>query len=165
MTRPVRALVGVLSGMLMFVAACGSLEKSMPASSDSKAAISTALDRYQQAKSTGSRLEILATLTADSPQRALLAGSDDDFAVTRSMLNDGQYRQELINRRDYGIAGDTASLMADYSETRSDRTDDRTPLTTVTKDLRVEAKKVDGVWLIHDVLTPQRQMMRDIEGH
>ncbi len=137
----------------------------MPASSDSEVAISMAVDRYQQAKSKGSRQDILATLTADSPQRALLAGSDDDFAVTRSMLNDAQYRQEFINRREYKIADATASLMADYSETRSDRTDDRTPLTTVTNDMLVEAKKVDGVWLIHAVLTPQRQMMRDIEGH
>ncbi|QTI69416.1 hypothetical protein [Gordonia polyisoprenivorans] len=136
----------------------------MSAESDAGRGISAALDRYQQAKSAGSRRDILATLTANSPQRALLAGSDEDFAATRAMLDDAQYREEFINRRDYEIAGDTATLRSDHAVTRSDRTDDRIPSTAVTKDILIEAENVDGAWLIHDVVSPQRQIMREIEG-
>ncbi|AFA75903.1 hypothetical protein GPOL_c49090 [Gordonia polyisoprenivorans VH2] len=81
------------------------------------------------------------------------------------MLDDAQYREEFINRRDYEISGDTATLRSDHAVTRSDRTDDRVPSTAVTKDILIEAEKIDGAWLIHDVVSPQRQMMREIEGH
>lgn len=155
-------LVGALLGVLVMVFGCDSEEESISPKSTAEAGVSAALDRYQAAKSTGSRQDILACLTSDSPQRALLAGSDEDFAVTREVLDDAQYSERFVKRRDYKIVDNYASLVADVEETRSDRTDDRKPTTSTAEGILVEAREVNGQWLIHDVLSRQRQIMRDL---
>lgn len=57
-----------------------------------------ALDRYQEARSTSSRRDILTTLAPDSPQRQFYAGSDEDFDIKRTAINVAEYRLEVIRR-------------------------------------------------------------------
>ncbi|MFT4397899.1 hypothetical protein ACLTEW_23505 [Gordonia lacunae] len=147
--------------LLVFAVACNPGEASVSSDQDG---IYAALDRYQNAKSTGSRRDILSTLTADSPQRQFLAGSDEDYAITREMLDSVRYRQEYTKRRDLKVTGDDATLIADFAETRDDRSDDRELITTVSPGILIEAKKVNGTWMIHDVVSEKRQQLRQLGG-
>ncbi|GAA1481500.1 hypothetical protein GCM10009624_19400 [Gordonia sinesedis] len=127
-------------------------------------AVNQALDRYQQAKSSGSRRDILATLTADSPQRESYAGSDEDFDITREALNIAEYRMEFTNRRDVKISDGDATMIADREVTRNDISEDGSPVTQVEPGFLIEVKRVDGTWLIHDVVSRARQQEREL-GH
>ena len=116
--------------------------------------IHAAVDRYEHANSHGSRRDILATLTADSPEREFLSGSDEAFAERRKQLDAAQYSEKYINRRDLTITGDTATLTTDYSETRTDGTSTGTPSQSYGKDIEFTLKTVDGEWLIYEITTP-----------
>ena len=116
--------------------------------------VNAAVDRYEHANSHGSRRDILATLTADSPERELLRGSDEAFAERRKQLDAAQYSEKYTNRRDLTITGDTATLTTDYVETRSDGSPTGTPRTLTGQDIEFTLKRVDGEWLIYETTTP-----------
>ncbi|WP_442902985.1 MULTISPECIES: Rv0361 family membrane protein [Gordonia] len=142
--------------LLLLIAACGTHEEtSMPTSTSAEEShVNAAVDRYEHANSHGSRRDILATLTADSPERELLRGSDEAFAERRKQLDAAQYSEKYTNRRDLTITGDTATLTTDYVETRSDGSPTGTPRTLTGQDIEFTLKRVDGEWLIYETTTP-----------
>ncbi|MDL9944582.1 hypothetical protein QSJ19_03075 [Gordonia sp. ABSL11-1] len=162
--RLVATAVATAIAALLLLTACGSPEEEGSVSlASSQDDVYAALDRYQQAKSTGSRRDILATLTPDSPQRQFYAGSDEDFDITREALNIAKYRLEFIKRRDLTIDDTEATFYADSAETRSDTSEDGTPSTTIRPGILIEVKRrVDGTWLVHDVVSQRRQADREL---
>lgn len=104
-----------------------------------------AVDRYHDADSHGTRGEVLAILTLDSPKRGRYSGSDEDFAISREALNASNYLSQALNKRDLKINGDSATLVADKHTTRDD-----VPIPIVGKGLLYELTRVDGTWLIYD---------------
>ncbi|MDY6810866.1 MAG: hypothetical protein SW127_17925 [Actinomycetota bacterium] len=113
--------------------------------------------------SNGSRRDILATLTPDSPQRQFYAGSDEDFDITREALNAAKYRLEYIKRRDLKIDDTDATFYADGAETRTDVSEDGSPSTMIRPGILIEVKRsADGTWLVHDVVSERRQADREL---
>ena len=122
--------------------------------SSQESQIYAAVDRYEHARSHGSRRDILATLTLDAPERFYYGGSDDAFAERRKQLDAVHFNAQYTNRRDLTITGDTATLTTDYAETRTDGTSTGTPSPSFGSDIEFTLKKVDGEWLIYEITTP-----------
>lgn len=155
-------LVGaLLAGVLIGCGTDGGQSRS--STTAEQAGVYSALDRYQHANSTGSRQDILATLTPDSPRRALLAGTDEDFALTRQRLDAAHYSETYTNRRELKINGDKATLMADFTESRSDASADGSIETRTEREILIEAHRINGVWLIHEVLSPEARQAKILE--
>ncbi|GAA1480751.1 hypothetical protein GCM10009624_11910 [Gordonia sinesedis] len=159
-----KAVVALVIALALLISGYGSGGDAVSTKSNSDSGIESAIDRFQDAESYGQRRDILATLTADSPQRDFLSGSDENYRFTRERLDTAQYRIEYIKRRDIKIDGDNATLFADAAETRSDASADGSLETSVAPGILFELRKVDGTWLVHDVLSWQRQQRRIIGG-
>ena len=148
--------------LLFLIAGCGGREEESKSTS-ALLQVYAAVDRYQHANSTGSRRDMLATLTPDSPDREFLNGSDQAFDERRKELNTVKYSEEYTNRRDLKIVGDTATLTTDYAETRTDGTSAGAPMTIEGKDIEFTLKRGDGTWLVYEATTPQLRNTRIVQ--
>lgn len=124
------------------------------------AGINDALNRYELAMNKGGRRDILGVLTEDSPQRQFYAGSDEDFAITREYMSEIKYKFAFTKRREVAQSDNSGTVRTDIAETRTIA--DEPASTQIKPNYLVEVRKVGSIWVVHDVVSEQRQLNREL---